>query len=192
MVRKSLRISSGAATTPAHKRAASGEVPPNAASSKAKKAKSTPTKSQYFDHANGEYQDQVADGSHSDASLSSDDDGNDPDFGGVAELPTSEDDDSDHDNYENEGEKGPKSRKMSTSAKSKSAKSKVSAQTKGGEAWRPGVKTGLSPGTQVIIKKPTARPAGKTPYRDDAIHPNTVLFLADLKANNSREWLKCK
>jgi uncharacterized protein (TIGR02453 family) len=42
----------------------------------------------------------------------------------------------------------------------------------------------------VIIKKPKARPAGKIPYTDETIHPNTLLFLQDLKANNNREWLK--
>ncbi|KAF2209280.1 hypothetical protein CERZMDRAFT_47237, partial [Cercospora zeae-maydis SCOH1-5] len=46
------------------------------------------------------------------------------------------------------------------------------------------------PGTQVIIKKPKARPAGKIPYRDDTIHPNTLSFLTELKENNRREWLK--
>lgn len=53
-------------------------------------------------------------------------------------------------------------------------------------------KLGLGPGKQVIIKKPKARPAGSTPYTDETIHPNTLLFLADLKVNNNREWLKCK
>lgn len=57
---------------------------------------------------------------------------------------------------------------------------------------KPGVKTGLGPGTQVIIKKPKARAAGDTPYSDETIHPNTMLFLKDLAANNSRQWLKSK
>lgn len=57
---------------------------------------------------------------------------------------------------------------------------------------KPGVKTGMAPGTQVVIKKPKARPAGKTPYRDDTVHPNTFQFLQDLAANNNREWLKSK
>ena len=61
---------------------------------------------------------------------------------------------------------------------------------KGQELWRPGVKTGLAPGEQVFIKLPKARQAGKTPYEDDTIHPNTLLFLSDLKENNDREWLK--
>ncbi|MCJ1400915.1 hypothetical protein MMC11_004126 [Xylographa trunciseda] len=61
---------------------------------------------------------------------------------------------------------------------------------KGKELWRPGVKADLAPGEQVFIKLPKARQPGKTPYTDDTIHPNTMLFLADLKENNDREWLK--
>jgi hypothetical protein len=67
---------------------------------------------------------------------------------------------------------------------------KGTSSTKGKELWRSGVKTGLGPGKQVIIAKPKARPAGKTPYADDSIHPNTMLFLGDLAKNNDREWLK--
>jgi len=58
------------------------------------------------------------------------------------------------------------------------------------ELWKPGAK--LAPGTQLIIKKPKAREAGDTPYEDETIHPNTMLFLKDLAANNDRQWLKCK
>ena len=42
------------------------------------------------------------------------------------------------------------------------------------------------------ILLPTARGAGDIPYQDDRLHPNTFLFLKDLKANNNRNWLKCK
>ncbi|KAF2036274.1 hypothetical protein EK21DRAFT_96220 [Setomelanomma holmii] len=56
------------------------------------------------------------------------------------------------------------------------------------EFWRPGAK--LAPGTQLIIKKPKAREAGDTPYTDETIHPNTLLFLKDLAKNNDRQWLK--
>lgn len=28
------------------------------------------------------------------------------------------------------------------------------------------------------------------PYKKDQIHPNTLLFLKDLAANNDREWLR--
>lgn len=61
---------------------------------------------------------------------------------------------------------------------------------KGKELWRPGVTTDAAPGEEVIIKLPKARQPGKTPYKDDTIHPNTMLFLKDLKDNNDREWLK--
>jgi len=61
---------------------------------------------------------------------------------------------------------------------------------KGQELWREGVKTGLGPGTEVFIKKPKARDAGGIDYVDNTIHPNTMLFLADLKENNERQWLK--
>jgi hypothetical protein len=58
------------------------------------------------------------------------------------------------------------------------------------ELWKPGAK--LVPGTQLVIKKPKARDAGDTPYTDDTIHPNTMLFLKDLATNNDRQWLKCE
>jgi hypothetical protein len=57
------------------------------------------------------------------------------------------------------------------------------------ELWKSGAK--LAPGTQLIIKKPKAREAGDTPYTNEAVHPNTMLFLKDLAANNERQWLKC-
>ncbi|KAJ9239255.1 hypothetical protein DTO166G5_2424 [Paecilomyces variotii] len=66
----------------------------------------------------------------------------------------------------------------------------ILAATKGKELWREGVRTGLGPGKQVFIKKPKARDPGNTPYQDQTIHPNTMLFLQDLKENNDRQWLK--
>ena len=57
------------------------------------------------------------------------------------------------------------------------------------ELWKPGMK--LEPGTQLIIKKPKARDAGDTSYTESTIHPNTMLFLKEIKANNDRQWLKC-
>ncbi|XPS94958.1 hypothetical protein M3J09_004256 [Ascochyta lentis] len=56
------------------------------------------------------------------------------------------------------------------------------------ELWKPGAK--LEPGMQLIIKKPKARDAGDTPYTESTIHPNTMLFLKEIKANNDRQWLK--
>ncbi|KAA8643446.1 DUF2461 domain-containing protein [Aspergillus tanneri] len=56
--------------------------------------------------------------------------------------------------------------------------------------WKEGVKTGLGPGKEVFVKKPKARDAGKTPYEDHTLHPNTLLFLKDLAKNNERSWFK--
>jgi hypothetical protein len=61
---------------------------------------------------------------------------------------------------------------------------------KGQELWRPGVKTGLAPGEELFIKLPKPREAGDRPYRDDTVHPNTMIFLGELRENNDREWLK--
>lgn len=36
------------------------------------------------------------------------------------------------------------------------------------------------------------RETGGVPYEDDRLHKNTLLFLKDLKANNKRNWLKCR
>lgn len=58
------------------------------------------------------------------------------------------------------------------------------------ELWKPGAK--LAPGTRLVIKKPKARDAGDTPYADDTVHPNTMIFLQELAENNERQWLKCK
>ena len=69
---------------------------------------------------------------------------------------------------------------------------KASPGEKGKELWRPGVSAGLGPGTQVVIAKPKARAEGKVKYSDDTIHPNTMVFLGELRENNDREWLKSK
>ncbi|KAK0668479.1 hypothetical protein QBC41DRAFT_276857 [Cercophora samala] len=37
---------------------------------------------------------------------------------------------------------------------------------------------------------PPLRPPGSTPYRPHTLHPNTLLFLSDLQANNKRAWLQ--
>ncbi|KAJ5110170.1 hypothetical protein N7532_002815 [Penicillium argentinense] len=66
----------------------------------------------------------------------------------------------------------------------------VEASLKGKELWREGVRTGLGPGKEVFIPKPKARDAGGVPYEDETLHPNTKLFLLDLKKNNDRQWLK--
>lgn len=89
-------------------------------------------------------------------------------------------------------EDGQRPQKRRAPASSKTTESAPASGEKGKELWRQGVSTGLAPGTQIIIKKPKPRTPGNTPYSDITIHPNTMLFLKDLKANNDREWLKSK
>jgi len=196
MARKSQRLSAGAAIAlPSHKRTASNTSLPAGDAKKTKTQKATPTKSQYFskgkqnDTGSG-YQDDE------DESAPEEDEDDDPpsaaeeDLSEFGSAPESDDagDDEDDDDEEHESEiEQPKSRRKSASAKATTASSKKQA---GGELWREGVKTGLGPGQEVIIKKPKARPAGKVHYSDETIHPNTLLFLQDLKGNNNREWLK--
>lgn len=50
----------------------------------------------------------------------------------------------------------------------------------------------LKAGEVRITEIPKARPAGKIPFEDHTLHPNTFLFLKDLKSNNDRPWLKCE
>ncbi|KAI9665334.1 MAG: hypothetical protein M1831_001771 [Alyxoria varia] len=92
----------------------------------------------------------------------------------------------------NASDRPSKRRKTGTPQKKKSSASVKPAvkAKKGEELWRHGVKTGLGPGVKVEIEKPQARSAGKTPYKDSTIHPNTMEFLGDLAKNNDREWLK--
>ena len=64
--------------------------------------------------------------------------------------------------------------------------------SKGQELWRPGVKSKLAPGEEVFVPLPKARGDGGIKYEGGKVHPNTMLFLGELKANNDREWLKGK
>ena len=198
MARKSQRLSAGAATAlPSHKRNASNTSLPGGDAKKTRTQKATPTKSQYFQEGRGN---DTQSGSQDDEDASAPDEDEDEDddsasapeedlseFGSAPESDDEENDEEDDDEeYESEIEQ-PKSRRKSASAKSTPGSSK---KQSGGELWREGVKTGLGPGQEVIIKKPKARPAGKVAYSDETIHPNTLLFLKDLKGNNNREWLK--
>ncbi|KAL1970338.1 hypothetical protein VTN77DRAFT_5498 [Rasamsonia byssochlamydoides] len=101
---------------------------------------------------------------------------------------------------EDEEEKKPKKRRRGRPAKTEKTRYRVTSDEdednpelktiKGKELWREGVRTGLGPGKEVFIKKPKARDPGDIPYQDHTIHPNTMLFLKDLKENNERQWLK--
>jgi hypothetical protein len=199
MARKSQRLSAGAATSlPSHKRAASNTSLPAGDVKKSRTQKATPTKSQYFTKRTEDGAQSKKKDDDSGDELAPDDDEDElssvpeedlSEFGSAHESDNAEDedeDDEDDDEYESEIEET-KSRRKSSSKKVATGKSK---SVSGGELWREGVKTGLGPGQQVVIKKPKARPAGKVPYSDETIHPNTLLFLKDLKGNNNREWLK--
>ena len=182
MARKSQRVAAVSAASTRHKRAASNSMPLGTKTGP-KKQKATPTKSQYFKqskHYLGDAEDEDLDSEELSSAQEED-----SAFESEVDEATSEDDE---DEYDSDAE-----RKLSSASKIKSTgipKASPAMRTKENELLRPGVKTGFGPGTEVVIKKPKARPAGKTPYRDDAIHPNTLLFLEDLKANNERQWLK--
>src|SRR6201996_6302886 len=148
MPRKSERLSSGTATKPKHKRAASGTLQ---SSSKAKRSKETPTKSQYFDDPETGSGQPPADDWDEGESSSGDDEGSDFE-GDEVDLPSEpEDDDAD----DSESDEAPKKRNKSTPAKKGASTAAI--RTKGEDLLRPGVKAGLGPGTEVVIKKPKAR-----------------------------------
>ncbi|KAI4715918.1 hypothetical protein E4T48_07893 [Aureobasidium sp. EXF-10727] len=111
-----------------------------------------------------------------------------PEDGSSSAVVESEDESDVSSGVSSEEEERP--RKRRAPAPSKAAEFASTSGSKGKELWRQGVSTGLAPGTQIIIKKPKPRTPGSTPYSDITIHPNTMSFLKDLKANNDREWLK--
>lgn len=135
----------------------------------------TPKKSQYFEpESHGSDSDTADDDDHSGYEGE--------ETSAVSSTPASE---GDEDAY-NEEDARPRKRRGRPKG------GRASAGQNAQELWRPGVKTGLGPGKQVLIKIPKARAPGKTPYEDNTIHPNTMLFLRDLAQNNDREWLKSK
>ncbi len=192
MARRSLRSSAASASSPAsrgesrHKRAPSGEVglqePKRRKSRDARPSpKSTPKKSRHFGKSmDDEHESDLTSDNESmteqDASAYEDSDANAAASPSGSEALVSEASEAEVKPKKSSGKKGP------TVSLAKGAK--------GQELWRPGVKANLGPGREIIIKRPKAREAGKTPYTDDSIHPNTMLFLKDLAANNDREWLK--
>lgn len=109
------------------------------------------------------------------------------DFGSVENEESAVSESSDEDSIISDQE--PKRRRSKVSSK-KSASAAHTASTHGKELWREDATLNVAEGTEVVIKRPKPRGPGKTPYRDHTIHPNTLLFLQDLKANNDRTWLK--
>ena len=185
MARKSQRVAASSATNARHKRAASNSTPLSGEPKSSKKQKATPTKSQYFKRSGKDVK--TGEDENLDSDESSEPEGEVSAFESEGENVSSDGDD---DEYDSEAEEKPRSGKKVKAAST--PKTSAAIRTKENELLRPGVKAGLGPGTEVVIKKPKARSAGKIPYRDEAIHPNTLLFLEDLKANNDRLWLKSK
>ncbi|EME87899.1 uncharacterized protein MYCFIDRAFT_148519 [Pseudocercospora fijiensis CIRAD86] len=179
MARRSQRISHPSAQ---HKRVASGSGPADSKTKRPRQAPKaadvTPTKSQYFQGADSQHHDTDEDraDSHSDAPESSD---VDVDDGKSTSEESPDDEDFDIEDEDTANGRYAKNRKSAASARKKI-----------GAGWKPESTTGFEPGVEVIQKRPKARPAGKVAYANETIHPNTLLFLKDLKANNRREWLK--
>ena len=149
-------------------------------------SKTSPKKSKYFEHP--------TDSSEPESEIQKEGSGyedEDESASLVSSPPESEVDEEDEEEEDASEDEAPRKRKK-VGRKSNGNGSGVVAIVgkKGQELWRPGVKADAAPGEAVYIKLPKAREAGKTPYTDSTIHPNTMLFLKDLRANNDREWLK--
>ena len=142
--------------------------------------KVTPKKSKYFEGSDDDGADEV-----SSAEDISDFDDEDP---STEEVSASESDD--EEDYDSEEDRKPWKKKGKKLSISRSVDTPTTLGGNSKELWRPGVKTGLGPGKQVFIEKPKPRGDGGIKYTSDKIHPNTMAFLADLKKNNDREWLK--
>ncbi|KAJ4297779.1 hypothetical protein N0V90_005674 [Kalmusia sp. IMI 367209] len=175
MPRKSIRPATHVASRSSSKRAA-----PETPSRQSKRAKST-TKKSYAEQESDEDAEKPS-------GLSSESDtANLSDFvEGSDENPSSEPDDEEASSEEDNSKTRkatPRGRPVKRSTLPVHKKKHTDEQL-----WKQGAK--LEPGTQVIIKKPKAREAGDTPYTDETIHPNTMLFLSDLAAHNDRQWLK--
>ena len=174
MARKSTRQSVASAPRNSSKRPAPAKTTPTR---QAKRTKATSTKSAYPEHDpdNEEKDDTEKESGYEEEAASSN-----------VSSPASE---SDNEVVSSEEDVKPR-KKGKKGIPKKETVVAVRAETKDKELQRPGAK--LPPGIQFIIKKPKAREARATPYADDTIHPNTMLFLKDLAANNDREWLKSK
>ena len=146
------------------------------------------TKSKYFDGPDTEDESDVDAPSTREASASV---YSGSDAESAETLPEPEDESESEEEHTSEEEV--KSKKRKRGGKNLTLKAKGLVETvvqTGRELWRQGVKAGLGPGKQVFIEKPKPRSDGGVKYIPHRIHPNTMLFLADLKKNNDREWLK--
>ena len=149
--------------------------------------KTTPKKSQFFDHK--------PDDSESESAIENEASGYEDEDASASLMSSPPESDVENDDTSGEeftsADEAPRKRKPARKANN-GTRATAAQSRKGQELWRPGVKTGLAPGEAVFIPLPKAKEAGKTPYEDHTIHPNTMEFLGDLKKNNDRDWLKGK
>ena len=147
-------------------------------------SKTTPKKSPYFEHPDSS-------DPESESDIEKEASGYEDEDESASLVSSPPESDVEEKSYEDASENdAPRKRKKGRPAKSNGNSQVASAGKKGQELWRPGAKVDAAPGEAVFIKLPKAREAGKVPYTDSTIHPNTLLFLKDLRANNDREWLK--
>ena len=146
----------------------------------ATQSKTTPKKSRFFEHESDPSEPSepgVEDSGYEDEDAS---------VSAASSLPVSEEE-VESEEYASEEDN---SKKRKRGKKSAIGKVVGRVMAKGKELWRPGVKSDLEPGKEIFIKLPKAREAGSVKYQDGTIHPNTMLFLGELKQNNDRQWLK--
>ena len=138
-------------------------------------SKSTPKKSIYFEPA-----------SEDESEIENEESGyEDQDQSAVSSPEPSEDE---SEGYDSEEEEEKPRRRSGGRSKGKPVLLAVNKAAGTTELWKEGVT--VDGDGEVFIKLPKARSPGKTPYKDDSLHPNTLLFLGDLKRNNNRAWLK--
>jgi hypothetical protein len=146
-----------------------------------RQAKSTTSKSKYFEAGDSDEPSSEPD--------DSDGDSGDSVYEEAKHESSADEEEEEEPEAPSDSEEDTKKKPMAR-GKQRQSISKGSDSLKGKELWREGVRVGLEPGQEVIIAKPKARAAGNTPYEDETLHPNTRLFLIDLADNNDRQWLK--
>ena len=154
--------------------------------------KTTPKKSQYFSNTDESSSEVESDfereeSGYEDEDASASAISSPPENASESESPEPSSDDS---APKKKRKRGPSASKANRKVAVKTNGDGVVVGSKGQELWRPGVKSKLAPGEAVFVPLPKARGDGGIKYEEGKVHPNTMLFLGDLRANNDREWLK--
>ena len=151
----------------------------NSASSRSATKSSTPKKSVYFEHDTEEE-------SEPETEIENEESGYEDEEESAVSSPEPSDDDSEE--YNSEEDTSKRKKRKSRGFRGKQPPAAAIKSGKSQDLWKEGVK--VDGEGEVFITLPKARSPGKTPYQDHTIHPNTLLFLGDLKRNNDRAWLK--